>query len=340
MPKYRAGVIGCGRMGSTIDDEMIGSNWFLPHSHAASYKEAEKTELVAAADIDEAKLKAFSERWGVTALYTDYKEMLAKENLDIVSVTTKTVTKPEIVINAAKAGVKGIYCEKPIADVLREAEEMIAVCKEFDVKFAINASLRWEAFYSKAKEIIEQGVIGNLSSIVAYSVGALSHMGSHLLDIVRFYADADADWVMGHMDSEEKSASNNDLIGSGYIWFKNGVRAFINMSAGKCVTRELDLVGDKGRIRALNDTRFELWVGNGRELVMREFPRPQWIKGADVRAVEDIVNCIENGGQPKCSGEDGKASLEIAIAMRESHRREKRIYLPLENKELAMISGA
>ncbi len=340
MKKYRAGVIGCGRMGSTIDDEMIGSNWFMPHSHAASYQEAEKTELVAAADIDEAKLQAFSQRHRVTAIYTDYEEMLAKAHLDVVSVTTKTVLKPEIVINAARAGVKGIYCEKPIANILREADEMVAVCREFDVKFAINASLRWEVFYSKAKELIEQGVIGKLSSIVAYSVGALSHMGSHLLDIVQFYAGADADWVAGHMDSEEGAASDNDLTGSGYICFKNGVRAFVNMSGGKCVTRELDLVGDKGRIRALNDTRFELWVRDGGGLVMREFPRPQWIKGADVQAVEDIANCIENGGQPKCSGEDGKAALEIAIALRESHRRTARIYLPLEDRNLAMISGA
>jgi len=340
MPKYRAGVIGCGRMGSTIDDEMVGSNWFMPHSHAASYKESQKTELVAASDIDEAKLQDFRKRWDVTALYTDYKEMLAKEHLDIVSVTTRTVSKPDIVINAAKSGVKGIYCEKPIANTLGEAEEMVAVCNEFEVKFAINASLRWEVFYSKAKELIGQGVIGKLSNIVAYSVGALSHMGSHLLDIVRFYADADVDWVVGHMDSEESAASDNDLTGSGYIWFKNGIRAFVNMSGGKCVVRELDLLGDKGRIRALNDARFELWIRDGGELVMREFPRPQWIKGADVLAVENIADCIENGGQPECSGEDGKASLEIAIAMRESHRRKERIYLPLEDKELAMISGA
>ena len=142
MTKYRVGIIGCGRIASTIDDEVVNSDHLLPYSHTASYMEVEPTEVVAAADIDEAKLVAFKKRWGTTVLYTDYEQMLAKEALDIVSVTTRTAQRPEIVVKTAKAGVKAIWSEKPISQSLREADEMIAACWAAGVKFAINCSRR------------------------------------------------------------------------------------------------------------------------------------------------------------------------------------------------------
>ena len=82
---YRVGIIGLGRMGSTIDDE---GHTELPYSVAASAQASPKLDLVAGADLDADKCAAFKTRWGVEAVYEDYREMVEKEGLDLVAVCT------------------------------------------------------------------------------------------------------------------------------------------------------------------------------------------------------------------------------------------------------------
>ena len=89
MTTYRAAVIGLGRMGSTFDDEMSeGGSIFLPYCHAPSYCASPHTELVAGADLHDEQRAIFGDRWGLEQdhLYSDYRQMLERENLDVVSV--------------------------------------------------------------------------------------------------------------------------------------------------------------------------------------------------------------------------------------------------------------
>ena len=77
--RYRAAVIGLGRMGSTFDDEIDqGGSIFLPYCHAPSYQAAPDVDLAAGADSHEEQRSIFGERWGIEDghLYTDYREML------------------------------------------------------------------------------------------------------------------------------------------------------------------------------------------------------------------------------------------------------------------------
>ncbi|RKU13168.1 hypothetical protein C6501_09860 [Candidatus Poribacteria bacterium] len=64
------------------------------------------------------------------------------------------------------------------------------------------------------------------------------------------------------------------------------------------------------------------------------------MQGMGLTIVDDIINAIENGGSPKCSDEDGRAALEIAIALRESHRRGGvKVNLPIEDRSLRILSS-
>ena len=95
MANYRGAVIGCGRIGSTIDDEHVNKPQFrYPWAHAPAIIEAKGVDLVAASDLMTSQLDDFQRRWGITALYTDYREMIAKEQPDIVSVTTHRTQTP------------------------------------------------------------------------------------------------------------------------------------------------------------------------------------------------------------------------------------------------------
>ena len=121
---YRAAVVGCGRMGSTIDDEHVGKPHYpWPWAHAPGIIEARNVELVAGVDVDPASgYPTLVERWDVKALYADLREMVAKERPDIVCVTTRPAERAQVVEALAESGVKAIYATKPMARTLAEAD--------------------------------------------------------------------------------------------------------------------------------------------------------------------------------------------------------------------------
>ena len=125
---YRTGIIGCGGMG---------------RAHSTAYNQNPATELVAAMDVNAESAKRLSDEFSVPAVYTDYNQMLEKEALDIVSITTWQGVRAEITVAAAKAGVKGILGEKPMAASLGEADTMISVCEEYGAKLVIGHNGRF-----------------------------------------------------------------------------------------------------------------------------------------------------------------------------------------------------
>src|SRR5690606_8938400 len=130
MAKYRAALIGLGRKATTSDRIHLDHPVItVPYTHMAAYTAHPDIEVVAGCDLYEKQRETFQQNWGVEGLYADYQEMFAVEKPDIVSVTTKTSTRYQIVLDAARAGVRAIYAEKPLAISLAEADEMIAVCK-------------------------------------------------------------------------------------------------------------------------------------------------------------------------------------------------------------------
>ena len=114
---YRAGIIGCGRIADTIEDELVRAPaWsLLPYSHAGAYQRCTRTQLVAAADLNRERLETFGHRRGVERLYNDFREMLDRERLDIVSICVPTRAHAAVALDVAQRPVKGIYLEKPIA---------------------------------------------------------------------------------------------------------------------------------------------------------------------------------------------------------------------------------
>ncbi len=350
MPTYRAAVIGLGRMGSTFDDEMTqGGSIFLPYCHAPSYHASPHGELVAGADPHDEQRSIFAERWGLSPenLYRDYREMLEKEDLDLVSVCTTARVRARIVQDAARAGVKAIWAEKPIALTLEEADAMVQVCRQENVVLAINCARRWNPLFSEARRLIQEGELGQLLQVTAYAQCGLSHNGSHLIDTLRYLAGGDVEWVFGEMESDEAAAGENDLMGNGYLAFDNDVRCYLRALPCGVTGWEFDAIGEKGRVRSLAGalefelTRRQPGGPRNRGLPARvPFPWPKHMQGMGLTIVEDLIAGIETGRRPRCSGEDGLKALEIALALRESHRRGGvRVYLPLEDRGLGILSA-
>ena len=350
MPIYRAGVIGLGHMGSTFDDKITqGGSLFLPYCHGPSYHAAPNVELVAAADVDAEQAAIFGERWGVRAdhLYSDYREMLAKERLDIVSACTTTRIRPDIVQDVARAGVKAIWAEKPIALSLEKADAMVNLCRENRVALAINCARRWNPLFSEARCFIDEGEIGDVLQVTVYAQCGLSHNGSHAIDILRYMVGGHVEWVFGEMESDEAAAGEDDFMANGYLAFDNGVRAYIRSTPCGAAYWEIDVIGTEGRIRSLNNAEeFELirtipggHRGRGAPATS-PFPWPARVQGMGLTIVADLINAIETGQSPKCSGDDGREALEIAVALRESHRHGGvKVSLPLADRSLRILTS-
>jgi predicted dehydrogenase len=336
--RYRAAVIGLGRMGSTVDDE-----WgYGPHAHAACWRTVDGVDLVAGADWFEERRPAFEERYPGTHTYADPDEMLYSEKPDIVSVTTHTDGRHGAILACVRAGVQAVFAEKPLAASLGEAREIVQACKEAGTVLAVNASRSWQTPYAQALRLVESGQIGELRCIVAFCKGNLSHMGSHIIDTVhRFAGRADAQWVMAQCPAEA-AVGASDLPGAGMIQLANGVRAYVNMLDAAAVGVSVELVGTAGRIRGSDvPTEWELWrhvpgEGGRSALARFPFPLPLHAEPPNLAAVRDILRALETGSEPAVTGRHAGQALEIALAFRESERTGRRVNLPLTDSSLRL----
>ena len=340
---YRVGIIGCGRMASTMDDEKRRQpgRVLQPGVLAGAYGQVGSTEVVAAADINRERLAGFSARWGVHRLYADYRDMLGAEALDIVSVATHAPLHAKMTVAAAEAGVKAVLCEKAMATSLPDADRMIEACRKSGTTLSVLYHNRWDPLMVRVKELVAGGTIGELISIAGNMGPELVHEATHMFDLMRFWSGDEAAWVFGRLDGGREP--HEDPGGSGYIQFHNGMHAFVNAVEGSPVGFEFDLVGTKGRIR-IGYHVDELWtmqegVYEGRALVGRKIPQNIEARSGVVKAIEELVECIEHDRTPSCSGEDGRKALEIALAFHVSHRKGgAKVELPLDDISLSVTN--
>jgi len=137
---------------------IIGAGW-AGNIHANILtNEIDGSEVVAVVDKNETKAKEFSIKYN-SKYYSSIDELLEKEEVDLVVISTTTPFHSDFSIKAAAAK-KIIFCEKPMAFTLNEADKMIQTVQENKVKCMIGHVLRFWPEYVKVKEIIDSGVLG------------------------------------------------------------------------------------------------------------------------------------------------------------------------------------
>ena len=351
MARLRAAVIGLGRMGSTFDEEIPKYGGLpLPHSHIGSFMAVPEVELVGLADGWEEQREAARRKWSFEAIYGDYRQMLQETKPDIVSVCTNAKPRAEIMLEIANGdyGVKAIWAEKPITFSLEQADRVIEVYRREGIALAMNAGRCWAHTYRQALEMLKDGILGDLLHVSVFGIGNMSHMGSHYLTNLTMFVDARASWVVGEAESDEAVAGDLDFQATGYLGFPNGVRGYFRSMFRDPTGWSVDVTGTHGMIRLMQDGNTnEVWTlgeplpgQRGQAPMRRFFPPARTQRSCGVSVVHDLLHCIQTGADPKCSGEDAREALEIAIAIRESHRRGNvRVDLPLADRSLQIISS-
>ena len=334
MKKFKTGIVGCGRIGSILEEDPLRGK---PCTHAGGFSALPAIHLSAGCDIDPERLKEFGKRWHITGLYSDYRKMLEKENLDILCIATWTSLHANMTLAAAKAGVKGIFCEKPIAINLVQAQKMVRVCKKYNVSLIINHERRWDANYQQARKLILSGKIGEIKTLIGNTLswkpgrlslsehggGPLFHDGTHLTDLLLFFGGPVA-WVSGH---ETRPGGKKYIEETAYamLGFKNGAIGFIEGGgARKYFNFELDIQGSEGRLLIGNSGR-ELYVAKKsqrftgfHELEKIPFPEPKKYESPFIGGAREMLKTIRTGKAGTSTGIDGLRALEIISAVYQS----------------------
>ena len=196
MGKLKIGIVGCGG---------IANQKHLPALKA----NADLNEIVAFCDVVEERAKKAAEEFGVPGarVYTDYKELLKDEEVEVVHVCTPNVSHSYITVDAFEAG-KHVYCEKPMSHSTEEAEKMVAAWKKSGKKFTVGYQNRFRAEVQNLHASCEKGELGDIYYGKAHAVrrrgvptwgvfpdksqqggGPLIDIGTHALDITLWMMD-------------------------------------------------------------------------------------------------------------------------------------------------------
>ncbi len=348
---YRVGIIGCGRVAWLLDTDPLIPN--KPVTHMGAYRSVARTEVVSASDVRTDRLHAFSREFGVNAVYLDYREMLAREQLDIVSICAYAPDRCRMVVDAVTAGVKGIWCEKAFATSLGEAEAMERLCDEEGVALIVGHTRRFSPDYRHAKALLHSKAIGEPVSVVCHFSGSMVHTGTHAYDILRFFF-GDARWVEAILQEpagpaqdpvgKGKEGVRHDVGGCALIVFKNGLHASVHGESKDYFIFEFDIMGSKGRMR-IGNWLFELYVAeeSERESGLKELKAKETgnfdASSPTVSAALHLLDCMEGRSENMSGPRDGLAALEIALAMQQSHiLGGTRVHLPLQERMLRVMS--
>lgn len=318
--QFKAAVIGCGNIGTEVKNF---SKKIQPATHAGAYHWHKKTRLVALVDTDKGKLLRAKRIFPNATLYSNTKEMLKDERLDIVSIATPTKTHHNLVLLTASHNIPVIVCEKPIARNIVEAEKMIVTCKKNKSQLIINHQRRFDILLNKWAEKIKKGLLGNLYQGNAYYYNGFMNNGTHLVDVLKMFFGKPL-FVSAGFNTQTTSNLQDPNV-DGFIIFKNGARATFQSLSRNYGHFEIALFGEKGALRIKN---------LGFEIEYRKKIKNKDFKGffaLSTRTIQEghersffkemvnhVVAYLEGRVQPRSTGEDGLSVLKTLTNLKKS----------------------
>lgn len=340
-------LLGCGRIAKR-------------HSELLGHGQIENAKLVAVCDIVEEKAKKIGEQFGVP-YFTDMNEMLAKTDMDVVTVLTESGYHAKHVIEIAKHK-KHIVVEKPMALTLDDADAMIKACDEAGVKLFVVKQNRFNVPVVKAREALEAGRFGKLvlgtvrvrwcrpqayydqdpwRGTWALDGGVLTNQASHHVDLL--------EWMMGEVESVQAmsttalaniEAEDTAIVN---LRFKNGALGIIEATTAvrpKDLEGSLSVLGEKGTVEIGGFAVNQMKVWNftqeqeGDADVMEKYSvNPPNVYGFGHQAYYDhVVDAILNNTKHLVDGLQGRKSLELINAIYESIETKKEVFLRFKPK--------
>ncbi len=329
MKPLRVAFIGTGRR----KQEGSTTGYAMAYAHAEAYKKIAGAELAACADIVKENARAFAEINGVKTVYTDYKAMLRKEKPDMVSICTWPALHAGMAIDCARAGVKAVHCEKPMAVTFGDAATMTKAAAKVGMRLTFNHQRRFGAPYRSLLELKTAGRLGKLLRMESYCPN-LYDWGTHWVDMLQMFNDeSPAEWVLAQADCTKGNVwfgapqDNQSFV---HVKYKNGVQAYIVGGADSTDGCALRLTGELGTGEMRwNEPILRAWTKG--DTFWKPIAVANELHGNESidRAIADAVGALRKGGTSQLCAEHALRGAEIIFGGYESSRRRARVTLPL-----------
>jgi len=338
---------------------LIGGGLAGPLS-AGALNDIKKAELVALADIKEDVCRKFCKKYNIKDWYTDYKEMLKRDDIDAVCIATPLDLHEEMVVNAAKAG-KHVMCEKAIARNVLEADRMIKACKEANVNFGVIVICRYFDAAEKIKKALDEKRLGKILLVTLtgksfrsdeyYASGAwrgtwkgeggggLMSQTIHFIDLMLYFI-GEVDSLFGrYLTTIHKDIEVDDMAVAQFK-FKNGAIGVLDSSTAVIpgYPRTLAIHGEKGTI-ILEEHNIKEWKVEGmkeeefipkKKEVSKTITKPGFVDTTLHRLqLLDFIKAISEGKKQRFDGTEGRIALEFIRAIYQSGDTGKEVIFPL-----------
>jgi predicted dehydrogenase len=350
MEKVRLGMIGCGMGASCL--------------YGPYFKYLENGECVAVMDIDPARAREIQILTGCPKVYTQLEPMLEDKDIDAVMILTPTNLHVQQVELAAQAG-KHVYCEKPMARTIEEADRMIDACAHNKVKLQVAFMKRFNPSFLRAKEIIDSGRLGEVFEMRAVwdnarartsakenyrhrlrsGGGFLQEDGSHPIDVCRWWM-GDVAEVSAEVMLVAANRFENEDVGMVAMKHKNGTLSslHITMLTHRTGMESYEVFGTKGTLyvrwlfhstHSIEPAVIELH--EHAEHVTDLSLSTSWrvedelkMRWQYLNELRHFCDCVINDKFPSPDGADGRAVVEIINAAYTSALEDRKVKLPLQ----------
>lgn len=341
-------LIGCGR---------ISPN----HIMAAIRNEL---ELVALCDVVEENIDDKITKFDLPVTvkkYTDYKEMLQVEKLELVAIATESGEHARIALDCIEAGCN-LIIEKPIALSLADADAIIAKAGEKGVKVCACHQNRFNKSIQKIREAVEKKRFGRLFYGTAHirwnrgyeyysrakwrgtweqDGGALMNQCIHNIDLLRWMMGDEIVEVVGMTDKLNHDYIDAEDLGIALVKFANGSYGIVEGTTDvypKNLEETLYLFGEKGTVKAggtsvniIEEWRFSDLLDDSEEIKAQYHENPPNVYGyGHTPLYADVIDAINNDRAPYVDATAGRRALELVLAIYKSAAEGVRVQLPLE----------
>ncbi|WP_100010033.1 Gfo/Idh/MocA family protein [Lentibacillus sediminis] len=339
-------------MTATLRVAVIGCGSIAKNRHLPEHSNNPNVEIAAVCDIVEERSQAAADKYGAKA-YTDYKDLLANEQIDAVSVCLPNYLHAPVSIAALNAGCH-VLCEKPMATSSEEAEQMIEAAERNNKKLMIGHNQRFVASHQKAKQLIESGEAGKIYSFrttfghggpEGWSadgarswffnkeqafIGAMGDLGVHKADLLRYLLGEEFTKVSGFVETSAKE--NTDVDDNAVLILKSESGVLGTLAASWAYNAKEDnstiIYGEKATLRLEDDPDYSLVVQytNG-EVVKYELGGIQSNEEGGqttTHVIDHFVESILQDTEPLIDGREGMKSLEVILAALESQKQTER----------------
>lgn len=351
-------LIGCGRIA-------------VNHIKAAM---SNHLELAAICDLEMEQMEKLLIKYNLedkTSIkrYTDYKEMIQENELDLVAIATESGCHAEIALFCIEHGIHCIV-EKPIAMSVEDANKIIDLAHKHGVKVSACHQNRFNVAVQEMRKALEAGRFGRLSHGSVHvrwnrneeyytqaswrgkwvsDGGALMNQCIHGIDLLRWMMGDEVEEVYGQTRQQFHNYLEAEDVGMAVIKFKNGAIATIEGTTNvypQNLEETLYLFGEKGTVKigGKSTNNIDVWEfsdetgEDSRNIGLKEITSNVYGNGHS-SLYADVIDAIENNREPYVNAVAGRNALELVLAIYKSQKEKRPIKLPLERFASVNMEG-